>query len=523
MTSTPKWRGLTLAAAVILSGSARGGDWTFYRHDVSGTSNANETLTVEQARGFTVKWSVRKGGAIGNPVVVGGTLFVTGIDGSLHVLDAETGAQRWSYNSAAHGPFNCFPGSTTSSTKGPIGAPAVVGDTVFMPGGNGVVYAHDVDGGAIRWQTQVADVPALGEFLWSSAFPVNGRIYLGISSLHDCLLVPGRVVALDQATGAVVATWWADASHGPGGGVWTQPAYDPRTNRIFFTTGTIADGLEPWQQPLADAFVAADATTLQTVDYHSPVDAGFSADEDFGASPLLYDTPDGRRWIVATNKNGWVYALDRDHLSNGTVWSYQVSGYSGDPDLGLSSIVSPAWGNGTVFVGGTKTTDGYSGAVAALDPSTGQPKWVLHPPNGGFLLAAPTVVGDVVIFGATQTLASTNQSKLYVVAQSTGEILFEQTLNGPIFAEPTYANGVLYAGDLGGYVWALAPGPAAQDGGSGAGDGGVGGDGGTGDPDGGSGEVDPPAGKCGCSTTGGLGGALMFVLLAGAALLRRRV
>ncbi len=68
--------------------------------------------------------------------------------------------------------------------------------------------------------------------------------------------MPGGVVALDQATGAVLGTWWADDNHGSGGGVWTQPAYDARTNRLFFITGTIALGKTAAQQPNADAFVA---------------------------------------------------------------------------------------------------------------------------------------------------------------------------------------------------------------------------------------------------------------------------
>src|SRR5262249_12996875 len=73
----------TFAAAMCLAGAAGAGDWTFYRHDLSGTSNASEALTVDQAAGFTVKWSKAMGGVIGNPVVAGGTVFVTGADGSL--------------------------------------------------------------------------------------------------------------------------------------------------------------------------------------------------------------------------------------------------------------------------------------------------------------------------------------------------------------------------------------------------------------------------------------------------------
>src|SRR5262249_3828353 len=238
-------------------------DWPFYRHDVFGTSNPQETLSVDDARTLSIYWRLPLSyGGISNPVVANGTVYVTGADAALHAVDAATGVQRWSRSSRIQGPFHC----TQSQEKGPIGAPAVVGDSVFMPGGDGVVYAYDAATGATLWQTQIADVRDLGEFLWASAFPLFDRVYIGVSSLHDCLLVPGRLVALSQKTGDVVGTWWANDDHSPGGGVWTQQAYDARTNRLFLTTGTIGPGYRGEEQPYADAFVAIDPITMQTVD-----------------------------------------------------------------------------------------------------------------------------------------------------------------------------------------------------------------------------------------------------------------
>jgi hypothetical protein len=51
-----------------------------------------------------------------------------------------------------------------------VGAPAVVGTTVFAPGGDGVVYSFDLSGNQ-NWATKIADVNNLGEFLWSSISP----------------------------------------------------------------------------------------------------------------------------------------------------------------------------------------------------------------------------------------------------------------------------------------------------------------------------------------------------------------
>jgi outer membrane protein assembly factor BamB/archaellum component FlaF (FlaF/FlaG flagellin family) len=450
------------AAAMAAAGAAYAGDWTFYRRDLMGTSNSPEPLSADDAAGFTGNWTAfTHGWNYANPIVANGVVYLTSGDGNLYAFDESTGAQLWHKPAEVDGPFSCI----DSPSKGPIGAPAAIGSRVFMPGADGVIYAYDTTGNLL-WQTKIAN-PAehVGEFLWTSAFPLKGRVYFGVSSLHDCVLVPGRMVALDQETGVVTGTWWADANHGPGGGVWTQPAYDERTNRFFMTTGTIAPGLTPAQQPLADAFVAIDPDTMETLDSFSPVAGLFGEDLDFGASPTLFDTndPDHPHMIAAANKNGVVYALDRDNLQAGVVWSYTISGSGASPDVGESTIVSAPYANGMLFVGGGKRSDGRAGAVAALDAATGAEKWLK--PLDEFVLAAMTTVGDVLIFGAS-TPNIFNGSATYVVEQATGKTLF--TMPGHVFfGEPTYANGQLLVGDLGdptttppigGALYALIPG-----------------------------------------------------------------
>jgi outer membrane protein assembly factor BamB len=477
-------------------GRALAGDWPYYRHDLSGTSNAGEPFTAAQAQRLAVKWQAQVY-PIGNPVVAGGAVYVTDATGLLAVFDEATGAPRWSYSTRLDGPFHCLDPSTEYIA--PVGSAAVVGDRVFMPGANGIVYAHDAATGNIIWQTRIADVLDLGEFLWASAFPLGDRVYFGVASLDDCLLVPGRVVALDQATGNLVGTWWANADHSPGGGVWTQPAYDPRTRRMFLTTGTIEDGKTRDQQPQTQAFVAIDPITMETLDYFSPVTTDFSADLEFGTSPVLYDTPDGRHLIAATAKTGIVYALDRDNLAAGLVWTYTISAPGVDPDLGEASISSPVYVDGVLFVAGGRTVDGQAGAVAALDAATGAELWRVIPPNGGFVLAAPVATGELLFVGATHIVGE--PATAYVMCQSNGAIVFSQQTAGAIFAEPTFANGTFYVGDLyGDGLLAMAPGqgdpvnspdPCQPRGpvDGGAGDGGAAGDGSVGDGGAGDGGV----------------------------------
>src|SRR5438132_3344460 len=444
-----------MALAFVLAGPAQAGDWTFYRHDLAGTANAGEPLSTDQARALYVNRALFAGGDdYSNPVVAGGSLYYTSGDGSVHAVGLANFTERWSKPVSALGPL---PPCITMSSPAPVGAPAVVGSSVFVPGGDGYMYSLDAATGSIvQPRAKIADVNNLGEFLWGSALPLNGKIYVGVSSLNGCVLVPGRLVALDQATLNVVGTWWADASHQSGGGIWTQQAYDPVTNRLFATTGTIAKGKTTADQPWADAFVAIDPDTMETVDWFSPIPGdNYYTDAAFGASPTLYASPDGRHFIAATNKNGWVYALDRDHLAGGIIWQYQISGGGASPDLGESSIVSAPYANGTLFVGGGRTADGkYPGAVAALDAFTGAEKWIFHP--DGFVLAGMTVTGQVLFVGTANP--GSGRGILYALDQATGAVLY-QLSTAEIFGEPTWANGALYVGDGTGSMFELVSNP----------------------------------------------------------------
>ncbi len=431
---------------------AAGNDWSFYRGDLRGESFVDQPLSVAQAHGLGVAWTYQGAGSVANPVVVAGTAYLTESDGTLVAVDAATGKALWSrpIGVTREGACNPFVGT-------PMGAPAVVGADVFVPGGDCAVRAFRADTGQPLWSTSVGD-GAVGDFLWASAFPLHGRIYVGVGTLFEniCAPVPGRLVALDQATGAVVATWWVDPQRRSGGGIWSQPTYDAATDRLFVTTGQGQVGLPLSSQPYAQAFAALDAETLQPVDSLQPASAPFVADYDFGGSPTLVDLPDGRGLVVAANKDGFVYAADRAHLSGGVVWLYQVSVAGDAPDLGQGSIVGPAYAHGTLFVGGGQTPDGFAGAVAALDPATGTPRWVFHP--DGFVLASLLAVGDVLVAEATHLPDRTG--RLYVLDQATGAVAFQLSTPGALYAQPSYAEGKLLVSDASGIVYAFsAPAP----------------------------------------------------------------
>jgi outer membrane protein assembly factor BamB len=449
-------RVLRALAVVCVIGAGLGAwadDWAVFRHDLFGTGASPESLSTSQAAQLAVKWSNPSAVPIGNPILVNGSAYITTVTGRLMALDSATGAIRWQHNNAISGPFTCAGQTMKQNWQGPVGAPAVVGSHVYFPGADGAVYSYDAATGAQEWKTVIANPVSGNEFLWSSAFPLNGKLYIGVGTAFEpyCGEAAGRLVVLDQASGTVLGTWWVDANHGSGGGLWLHPAYDPATRRLFVTTGTIAKGLTGPQQPLSQAIVAIDPDTLQTLDWYQATATNFYADLDFGTGPTLYDLPDGTRMAVATNKNGNVYGYRRDNLKAGPVWSYTISGPGASPDLGESSIAPPAYANGLVFVGGGKTVDGYPGAIAALDGATGVARWMIHP--DGFVLPGLTAVGNVVAVGLSAL--NPNRGALLVLDQQTGAVVYRKNTADRVFAEPTFANGVFYFGDLTAALYAL--------------------------------------------------------------------
>lgn len=494
-----------MASSAALGGSATAAaaDWNTYRFDVTGSGNPGEALTEGQAQGFHQVWTA-SAPPLSNPVTAGGVLYVIdNVDVVLDALDASSGQAIWSRNVAANVTVAC---ASKSVSLGPVGAAGVVGTNVVLPGGDGVVYALDRNSGAVVWQTQVADPASKDEFLWSSTFSATGRLYFGVATLLEdqCGEAPGHLVALDGSSGAIVATW-------SGAVVWSTPTYDAETHKLFVSTGSGLPGAT-----LSQSIVAIDPATLATLDSFT-VPGAFALDYDFGGSPTLFDLPGGSRLVAAINKNGTVYALNRDDLAAGPVWTYVVATPGANPDSGQGSVVSPAYASGTLFVGGGATPDGHPGSVAALDPATGNQKWVYHP--NGYVLPALTATGDVLFAGVTDP--TTSVGALIVLSQATGALLYTQSTSTPVWGEPTYSNGMLFFGDELGKLYALAPGPAAS-GSSGGTGGSTGGstDGGSGitPPSQGASSVDagvvPPGGKAGgCSSAGGATAPLLPLVL----------
>src|SRR5437588_3592996 len=91
---------------------------------------------------------------------------------------------------------------------------------------------------------------------------------------------------------------------------------------------------------------------------------------------MLFQTPDGNRFVAATGKDGILYVLNRDDLS--LAWTLRLAVECVCPECGCGSLSTPAFDGKFLYVGaGVADPEGYDhGSVYAIDPLTQQIIWM---------------------------------------------------------------------------------------------------------------------------------------------------
>src|SRR5690606_4121550 len=202
---------LALAAVAGLSaarGQGAAGDWLQLGGDPSGTRfSALAQSDVTNVSRLRVAWVAELGftGRVqGAPAAWDGVLFVSTETGVL-ALDGATGALLWRYEEGTGDRTTA--GLPVQAPRGsPVVAPDGEGATVFasLPSAPAVV-ALDAVTGALRWRTDVGH-PDFAEALRTNPLLAGDVLVVGPTGA-DLSPVPGRLVALDPATGEVVWTF----------------------------------------------------------------------------------------------------------------------------------------------------------------------------------------------------------------------------------------------------------------------------------------------------------------------------
>lgn len=368
------------------------------------------------------------------PIVVEGVMYVSGPDGKVWALDAETGEELWRYKHAS--PFD------VSLCCGNVNRGVAVGHgKVYLATLNAHLVALDARTGEPVWDVTVGDVRA-GESRTVAPLLVKDMVLVGSSGGE--FGTRGNLDAFDAHTGERrwrcytipkpgepgSETWPADgeAWQRGGGNCWVTPTYDPDLNLIYQGTGNPApdfDGaVRPGDNLYTDCVIAVDADTGE-IRWHYQFTPHDLWDYDSTMENLLFEH-EGRKLLAHADKNGYFFVLDAvngelvrvfpfvDRITWGAIspegevtakvypdaegvpvhfWPGPAGGkewthmaYS--PQTGLIYVPVqevgatatrrrrefkesiPYWGAGVAV-----DLDDHYGYVAAIDPLTGEEKW----------------------------------------------------------------------------------------------------------------------------------------------------
>ncbi len=400
------------------------GTWRGYSGNLANTRNGGKNGPAPaQLANLGVVWSFwsHEGDFTGTPVVAGGKVFAASNGGWVYALNAVTGKPIWAHRIGQ--PVN--------------GSVAVNGQKVFVPVAqvnSPRVVALNVKTGKPVWD-RVIDTQKDADVYGSPAV-WNRTVYIGQSAEYGETSDPnvntrGSVVALDVRTGRIRWKTYAVPPGTDGGAVWTTPAIDRKTGRVFVGTGNA------YHAPAAnttDSVLALDGRSGNVLahfqatpnDVWNGTQNQVGVDYDFGSSPNLFNGPTGQKLLGIGQKSGEYWALDRTTLL--PVWHTKVA--FGAPSLG--GIVGSTATDGKQIYG-PNTVGGESWAI----DNAGMLKWASA--DGGPLHFNPTTVANGVVY--------TSDMSGFLTARdaNSGIPLLKIPLGAPAWGGVSVAGGAIFA------------------------------------------------------------------------------
>lgn len=367
-----------------------------FRGDLAHTGHYREPLGRELVG---LQWRFDTDGSIiATPTVQGDTIWIGGSDGRLYALDRLTGRVRWRTDL----------GAPIASTA------AVAGGRVIVGTRDGRFHGLASSTGRRLWRLETGpDLPfpwgrESGD-LWTASPVVAGSVV--VVGAGD-----GRVRALDLATGRVR---WTAATEGR---IRSTPAV--AAGRVFVGSADghlycfdLATGTRRWRYATLGASLESgrfgfDRRTIQS----SPAVSG------------------GTVFIGA--RDGFHYAIDAATGELRWKVDHEVSWVNG----------SAAIGDGVLYVG---TSDGQF--LQAVDIATGREKW--RTPTAATIWSSAALVRDQVIVGD-----GAGRVRSYDAA--TGAVRWSFFTGANVFSSPVPAGNLVVVGSSDGGVYAIRTGDA---------------------------------------------------------------
>ena len=282
------------------------------------------------------------------PIVANGIMYLTTSFNHVYAVDAASGREFWHYKHKM--------GPVTTFCCGPNNrGVAISGARLFMGTLDAKLVALDALSGKVLWETQMAD-PEKGYSETMAPTVIEDKVLIGTNGGEYG--IRGFVKAFDAQTGKLLWTFytipekghegvWAQndatgrnmlrsidkekeqlAKNGGdfyqtlGGGVWMNPAVDPKRRTVWFVVGNPSPDLYGEERPgdnlYTNSLVAIDLDK-GTYKCHSQYVAHDVWDLDAVSPPILIDVMDksGKMipGVIHGGKTGHVYVHDRKDCS----------------------------------------------------------------------------------------------------------------------------------------------------------------------------------------------------------------
>jgi alcohol dehydrogenase (cytochrome c) len=309
-----------------LSGANADDGWLMYRHDYGSTGYSRlSQINGKTVTGLKQVWDFKSGLMPGHespPVVNGDYMFITTPKNELHVFQASTGKELWTYKHDLSAV-----GLRTVCCDVVNRGVALYGGNVYMTTLDNYVIAFDAKTGAIVWKKQL--FPAdLGRAMTLAPLALKGKIIVGVSGGEYG--ARGSVTALDAKTGDTLwqtdtvpapdqkggDTWPKGAYKTGGGATWLTGTYDAATDTLFWGVGNPGPWLatlRPGDNLYTDSVIAMDPEK-GAIKWHYQYTPNDTWDYDGTNETVMTDIDyqgTKHKAIVSASRNGWFYAIDR--------------------------------------------------------------------------------------------------------------------------------------------------------------------------------------------------------------------
>lgn len=456
-------------------------DWPAYLYSVKHRSvtAGPTTITPANAGALAPAWVFTEqpptrtdqpaGGFSASPTVADGMVFIGSQTGDFYALNETTGQVVWKrtldYEKVGHN-GNCknVRGIVGTATVAP--APRTGALTVYVAGARHL-YALDAATGKRVWRSLVGPRHSAkvqgAYFNYASPTVANGHVYMGVSSSCDAPFVRGGVQSFSQRTGRRLHSFWTDPRGQVGASVWSSEAASKKW--VWATTG---DPKFTGKHLYHAYSVVRLRSTKLSLHGSWQLKLGQAADLDFGSSPTLFTARIHRRTtglVGACSKDGRYYALRRDSLGAGPVWSVRV-GARAHTGKGMC-LASAVWARATnelyVAGDGTRINGTYhAGSVREVSPRNGRVRWARG--LGCNVLGTPSLdaATGVIAAGTYYPCASGQRPATYLLDAKTGAILATFSSPDAYFSQPVFVGPYLITAGESGKVTAYTPAPAGK-------------------------------------------------------------